>query len=180
MTDVALLFPKSTARLHFRFVMPTDSTVVTEAVRDPRVHRMLARVPPNQTRAQTLAWIATHEAARLADTDHVFALIHGEMFAGVIGAHRALTTDPFEIGYWLVPDAWGKGLCTEAGFAIIGWLEQTRGARALVSGYFVDNAASGRVLRKLGFMPCGRQPMFSAGRGEAADHFQMARIATNR
>ncbi len=180
MTSAALRFPKDTTRLRFRAVVPSDSSTVTAAVRDPRVHRMLARVPPDQTRAQTLAWIATHEAARLADTDHVFALMHGEIFAGLIGAHRSASIDPFEIGYWLVPDAWGQGLCTEAGLSLIAWLEQTRGARALVSGYFVDNAASGRVLRKLGFLPAGRWPMFSAGRGELADHFQMARIAGNR
>ncbi len=172
--------PDATVRLRFRRVVPSDSAAITDAVRDPRVYRMLARVPPDQNRVQTLAWIATHDAARRADTDHVFALIHGEMFAGVMGAHRTSVSDPFEIGYWLVPDAWGKGLCTEAGFALIAWLEQTRAARALVSGYFVDNPASGRVLRKLGFLPAGRWPMFSAGRGEVADHFQMARIAAKR
>lgn len=166
-----------TSRLVLRHVLPSDSAIITGAVQDPRVYRMLARVAPRQTRAQTLAWIATHETGRATDTDHVYAISYQSKLAGVIGAHRSHNGDPFEIGYWLLPDAWGNGLCTEAGQALIKWLEDTRGVRALVSGYFVDNPASGRVLRKLGFIPSGRRPMFSAGRGEAADHFQMARIA---
>jgi RimJ/RimL family protein N-acetyltransferase len=138
---------------------------------------MLARVSPDQTKAQTLAWIITHERGRADDTDHVFAITRDGDLIGVIGANRADVALPFEIGYWLAPEAWGQGYCSEAGKALIGWLEQTRCARALVAGHFADNPASGRVLAKLGFLPCGRNRMFSAGRGELAEHILMARIA---
>lgn len=167
----------STPRLILRRVVPQDSGPITEAVNDPRVYRMLARVPPGQSKAQTLAWIATHDRGRAEDTNHVFAIVKGGVFAGVTGAHRAAPDMPFEIGYWMVPAFWGQGLCSEASAGLIGWLEDRKGAAALVSGYFADNPASGRVLRKLGFLPCGRGPMISAGRGEAADHVQMVRVA---
>ncbi len=166
-----------TSRLVLRAVTPQDSGRITEIVADPRVHRMLARVSPDQTKAQTLAWIITHERGRAEDTDHVFAITLGGDLIGVIGANRADVALPFEIGYWLAPGAWGQGYCSEAGKALIGWLEQRRCARALVAGHFADNPASGRVLAKLGFLPCGRNRMFSAGRGELADHILMARIA---
>ena len=40
------------------------------------------------------------------------------------------------------------------------------GLKRLSSGHFVDNPASGRVLRKLGFRPTGRTATrYSAGRG---------------
>ena len=165
------------ARLVLRAVTPQDSGRITEVVADPRVHRMLARVSPDQTKAQTLAWIITHERGRADDTDHVFAITRDGDLIGVIGANRADVALPFEIGYWLAPEAWGQGYCSEAGKAVIGWLEQTRCARALVAGHFADNPASGRVLAKLGFLPCGRNRMFSAGRGELAEHILMARIA---
>ena len=166
-----------TARLVLRAVTPQDSGRITEVVADPRVHRMLARVSPDQTKAQTLAWIITHERGRADDTDHVFAITRDGDLIGVIGANRADVALPFEIGYWLAPEAWGQGYCSEAGKAVIGWLEQKRCARALVAGHFADNPASGRVLAKLGFLPCGRNRMFSAGRGELAEHILMARIA---
>lgn len=164
-------------RLTLRRVTPRDSGPITEAVNDPRVHRMLARVPPGQTKAQTLAWIATHDTGHAAGTDHVFAICAGDALAGIISATRAQADDPFEIGYWLAPAAWGQGYCTEAGALLIRWLETVRGVRALVAGHFMDNPASGRVLQKLGFLPCGRNRLFSLGRGEAADHLMMARLS---
>jgi RimJ/RimL family protein N-acetyltransferase len=166
-----------TPRLLLRPVTPQDSGLITEIVGDPRVHRMLARVPPGQTKAQTLAWIMSHTRGRETDTDHVFAIARGGDLIGVIGANREAADLPFEIGYWLAPDAWGQGLCSEAGAALIGWLEATRQSRVLVAGHFADNPASGRVLAKLGFLPCGRDKMHCAGRGEAVDHILMVRMA---
>jgi RimJ/RimL family protein N-acetyltransferase len=165
-----------TARLLLRRVAPHDSGPITQAVNDPRIYRMLARVPPGQTKAQTLAWIAGHDRARAEDTGHVFAITRDGVLAGVTGAQRGAPDLPFEIGYWMVPAFWGQGLCTEAGERLIAWLESRKGAGALISGYFADNPASGRVLRKLAFLPCGRGPVLSAGRGEAAEHVLMVRV----
>jgi len=166
-----------TERLRLRPVTPQDSGRITRIVNDPRIYRMVSRIPPGQTKAQTLAWIMSHERGREADTDHVFAITASGDLIGVIGAHRLSADLPFELGYWLAPEAWGQGLCSEAGAAVIRWLEQARTARALVAGHFADNPASGRVLTKLGFLPCGRSRMNCAGRGELVDHVLMARIA---
>jgi len=166
-----------TERLVLRHVTPQDCGRVTEIVNDPRIYRMLARVPAGQTKAATLGWILTHERGRETDTNHVFAIEEDGVLMGVIGAHRDTTDDPFEIGNWLAPEAWGKGYCTEAGTAMINWLLARGDGRALVSGHFADNPASGRVLAKLGFLPCGRDKMHCAGRGEKADHIMLARIA---
>ena len=122
----------TTLRLTLRPVTPQDSGRITEVVADPRVHRMLARVPPGQTKAQTLAWIMTHDRGRAEDIDHVYAITKDGLLLGVTGAHRASTDLPFEIGYWLAPEAWGQGFVTEASAALIRWLETSRGARALV------------------------------------------------
>lgn len=169
----------TTQRLGLRRLSPRDAGPVTEAVNDPRIYLMLASVAPAQSKAETLAWFATHDTARQNDTGHIFAVVSKETgaLAGLISANRQRTDDPFNIGYWMTPPFWGKGYCTEAGAGLVGWLENTRAAAALVSGYFADNPASGKVLRKLGFLPCGRGPMFSKGRGAPADHIMMARIA---
>ena len=168
-----------TQRLGLRRLTPRDAGPVTEAINDPRIYRMLASVAPSQSKAETLAWFATHDTARQEDTGHIFAIVSKDTgaIAGLISANRPRKEDPFNIGYWMKPDFWGAGYCTEAGKGLIGWLENTRAAGALVSGYFSDNPASGKVLRKLGFLPCGRNRMFSKGRAEPFDHIMMARIA---
>tara|TARA_R110002094_G_scaffold63662_1_gene73933 strand:+ start:1743 stop:2267 length:525 start_codon:yes stop_codon:yes gene_type:complete len=167
-----------TQRVLLRPVQPSDSGKITEIIHDPRIYRMVARIAPNQTKAQTLAWISTHDAGAARNTDHVRAVEQDGELIGITGAHRQAGKSPFELGYWLAPHAWGKGLMTEAAGALMEWLEH-RGEQGFVSGYFADNPASGRVLQKLGFMIAGRGPVFSLGRGETVDHLYMARIARN-
>jgi len=62
---------------------------------------------------------------------------------------------PLEMGYWIARPYWGLGFATEAGRQLL------RIARAmqfpkLGAGHFLDNPASGAVLRKLGFKPTGQ------------------------
>lgn len=76
-----------------------------------------------------------------------------------------LGEEPFELGYWLTPDAWGRGYASEAGAAVLR-IARTLRVPAIKARHHVDNPASGRVLRKLGFRPTGRiVPGFSLARG---------------
>ncbi|WP_413718626.1 GNAT family N-acetyltransferase [Silicimonas sp. MF1-12-2] len=60
--------------------------------------------------------------------------------------------DEAHIGYLLAQQSWGKGVATEALQALILWLSKHRSGR-LVAGVDSENAASARVLGKLGFKP---------------------------
>jgi RimJ/RimL family protein N-acetyltransferase len=139
---------------------------------------MLANSPPDQSKAETLAWIATLDHARDTNTGHSFALeCRGTAeLIGVFSAYREQVCNPFAIGYWLRPEHWGRGYCQEAGKAVIRWLEEAGDGEAVLSGYFHDNPASGAVLRRLGFLPSGRNRLFSRGRGSDVDHILMVRI----
>ncbi|MEQ3648337.1 GNAT family N-acetyltransferase [Hyphomonas sp.] len=165
----------TTDRLALRPVAASDAGRITDLVNDPRIYRMVSRISANQTVAQTLAWISSHEAGRVDDTKHPYAIVADGELVGVTSAHRDGTWLPFEIGYWLSPERWGKGLMTEATEALMGWLKQ-RGERSFISGYLDDNPASGRVLEKLDFMKAGRMNIFCLGRGEMVGHVNMARI----
>jgi RimJ/RimL family protein N-acetyltransferase len=64
--------------------------------------------------------------------------------------HYAWPGDP-EVGWGLDPDRWGRGLATEAGAACVRWAFDILGKRRLVSICTPENAASRRVMEKLGF-----------------------------
>ena len=86
---------------------------------------------------------------------------------GGVGIH-ANDEGESELGYWLTPDAWGRGYATEAAAAVVRTARDTLRLKRLVSGHFIDNPASGKVLRKLGFRPTGRVVMRdSRARGHA-------------
>lgn len=106
------------------------------------------------------------------DAEFPLLLIHEHVgtaarLVGGIGLHRD-EDQQIELGYWLTPDAWGRGIATEAGAAVVSAARESFRLKRLVSGHFIDNPASGKVLRKLGFRPTGRVVMReSRARGHA-------------
>ena len=58
--------------------------------------------------------------------------------------------DEVEIGWWLTPSEWGKGLATEAATAALRFAFDTAGLRRIIAIAQPENRASRRVMDKLG------------------------------
>jgi RimJ/RimL family protein N-acetyltransferase len=67
--------------------------------------------------------------------------------------------DNAEIGYWLGAPFWGRGYCTEGARAVVAYGFAVLGLHRIHAMHFTRNAASGRVLEKLGmrFEGCRRE-----------------------
>lgn len=153
-------------RLFLRPGWPEDRGEIFAGIADEAVVRNLARVP----------WPYTPEAAReFAELPQDRRYPHfmvtlptgeGSYLIGCVGL--APLGDEVELGYWIARDYWDRGYATEATRAVLS-LARTIGHSRLVSSHFVDNPASGRVLRKIGFGPTGEvRPRFCCSRGEEA------------
>ncbi|QIG81862.1 GNAT family N-acetyltransferase [Sphingosinithalassobacter tenebrarum] len=91
----------------------------------------------------------------------------GVRIVGMIGV-EPLEGAMHELGYWITPDAWGRGYATEAGRGVLAAV-RAMGVRHIEAGHFLDNPASGKVLRKLGFKATGEvRQIHSRGRGTEA------------
>ncbi len=78
----------------------------------------------------------------LADSEHV----------GCCGLRPyRLEEEIHELGFHLRPKYWGQGLAPEAARAVIDFAFETIGAKGLSAGHHPENAASRKVLEKLGF-----------------------------
>ena len=151
-------------RLTLRPGWTEDAPELARAIGHEEVVRNLARAP----------WPYTIEAAETFAASFVEAaepkfLIfeHQGSTLQLIGAISVgpFEDEPHELGYWLTPDAWGRGYATEAGAAVLR-AARSAGIRRVAAGHFLDNPASGRVLRKLGFRATGRvNQVYSRGRG---------------
>lgn len=64
-----------------------------------------------------------------------------------------------EIGWGIVPDAWGKGYAAEASTAAIDWVFDQRGWDDVIHCIDPDNAPSQRVAARLGSVNRGRCQM---------------------
>lgn len=153
-----------------------DAARIAECVGNPCVHRMLVPIRPDYSVEDAENWLATHDAGFANKTDFCFAIDHATKgLIGSVGAHRRNGLF-LEIGYWLAPDHWGQGIATEAVGMLVKWLEEAHKERAFLSSWFIDNPASGAVLRKSGFLPSGRAVVFSHGRNSFVDTQLMARL----
>lgn len=71
-------------------------------------------------------------------------------FAGCVGLWFSDGWPELELGYWLMPEAHGRGYATEAGVSARDYAWEVVGAETLVSYIDPENEASKRVAKRLG------------------------------
>lgn len=146
-----------TKRLTLRPGWAEDAPALTRAIAHEAVVMKLAQAPWPYALADAEWYLGSRETAPVTEIACLILAHEGAdqpRLVGGIGIHPS--DDGPELGYWLTPDAWGRGYATEAGHAVIDMARHALGLTRLVSGHFVDNPASGHVLAKLGFIPTGR------------------------
>lgn len=144
-----------TPRLTLRPGWVEDAPALAAAIAYPEVAFRLARLPwpyGVEHACDYLAQPTPPGEVRLLILAHEGAA--QPRLVGGIGIHAGETAP--ELGFWLTPNAWGRGYASEAGRAVLGMARHALGLKRLEAGYFIDNPASARVQAKLGFRPLGR------------------------
>jgi RimJ/RimL family protein N-acetyltransferase len=156
-------------RLFLRPPFPEDCEAILAGLGDEGVVRNLARAPWPYTIEDARSYAALEQNPRLP---HFLVTLPG---VGVIGAAGISEHEGApQIGYWIARAHWGRGYATEAAGAVLK-VARALGHRRVVAGHFVDNPASGKVLRKLGFAPTGRPgKRFSVARGQMVESVEYA------
>ena len=154
-------------RLFLRPGWPEDWQELLVRIADEAVVKNLAKAPWPYT-AEDARWFASQEQD--ARCPHFFiTLPSSSRPAEIIGcAGLAQQDGEVELGYWIGRDFWGRGYATEAARAVLR-LAKVLGHSTVMAGHFIDNPASGAVLRKVGFAPTGRLARrYSLSRGYEA------------
>lgn len=151
----------NTARLALRPVLASDEAAVVAHMNDLNVSGWLARVPHPYTAADFHQF-----ATQIAYPGETYVIEDANGFAGVLGAGA-------ELGYWLSPRAHGQGYATEAAQAVLA-AQFSQDVRTVISGYFVGNTRSARVLQKLGFVETGRSIKHCLALGRNRQHVDLS------
>ena len=157
-------------RLLLRPIWPEDWQALLAGVADEGVVRNLARAPWPYSEQD-----ARDFAALPVDPVHPRFLVTRAADAQVIGCVGIEPDGAFgtiALGYWIARPFWGQGFATEAAAAVLA-IAETLGHDEAIAWHFLDNPASGKVLRKLGFEPTGQvEERWSCGRGGKAPSAQ--------
>jgi RimJ/RimL family protein N-acetyltransferase len=157
---MALRAHLQTARLTLRPVAANDQAAIVSGIGDLDVSRWLSRVPHPYSAADFVEF-----ATEIAYPGETFAVEDAGGFVGVVGAG-------FELGYWFIPQAHGRGYATEAALAVL-QMQFAHDDSTVTSGCFVGNDRSARVLAKLGFVETGRRMQACRALGEARAHVDL-------
>ena len=151
-----------TPRLTLRPGWQEDAPALARAIGHEAVVGKLKRAPWPYTLGDAEAFLAAPRGAH--DPRFLICERGGDYrLIGGIGLRRERHGD-HELGYWLAQDVWGRGYATEAGRAVLAMARHALGITRIVAHHHIDNPASGRVLRKLGFVEAGRGTLYSLAR----------------
>ncbi len=155
MTRPDLNWPRHTARLLLRPVRDADIDRLLEIRRRPDVHRWLLRTTVDAASFRK-GWLASvddpFDHSVVAEVDGV-VIGSGQLeVVDGMGQDQSEATRRCEglLGYVLDPAYAGRGYATEIGTALLTLGFEELGLHRVTAGCFADNAASWRVLEKLG------------------------------
>lgn len=165
-----------TRRLELRPWAEADIDAITAACQDPEIQRYVP-VPVPYERSDAEAYVRrTVPLGRAEGTDVVFGVysVSDGLPVAAVGLHRIRHLDNpcggvGEIGYWTAPEARGRGYMTEAVREVCRWGFADLGLARIEWLAVAGNAASWRVVEKLGFTREGTLRAYTVHRGERVD-----------
>ena len=142
-----------TKRLILRPIGNRDAQNISTLAGDIEIARMTGAIPYPYPVISAEFFIMTNRENRRRGLCYNYAvtLRDNDQLMGVVGVFRRGENAAFELGYWLGKPYWNHGYTTEASAAILREAQNHLGVSHIAAGVFVDNPASMKVLKKLGF-----------------------------
>jgi len=146
-----------TERLRLRPLAEKDVAAIVALAGDREVSLHTTTIPHPYGEADARRWLADVAMGIAAGTQWTFALAEprGDALIGAVGLHLFRDPPRATLGYWLGKPYWGKGLMSEAVARFLRGAFEELGLARIDSSYMPENAASGRVLAKAGFVTTG-------------------------
>ncbi len=172
-----ILAALTTDRLILRAFEAGDAARLIEVANQPEIRDGTISVPPFDAVAAR-AWLAERAVAGGERASWAIARREApERLVGYIGLHAIDAVHrEAELSFWIDAAEQGLGLAFEAATEIIAYAFQQLGLNRLCAFHMVRNAASARLLQRLGFQREGllRERVWKNGRFE--DVFLLSRL----
>lgn len=173
------IFQIETPRLWLRWPVVADLADIAAYASNKRVADMTAVIPHPYTREDAERHVREARETNAAGRGIVVAVVLKAAHR-VIGGHSLRLREAWPtLGYALGPQAWGQGYATEAARALISTAFRFAHFEAFYATALPSNAASRRVLDKLGFVHVGAATSERPARGDrvAVESYALSRAA---
>jgi [ribosomal protein S5]-alanine N-acetyltransferase len=155
----------TTPRLTLRATHLSDVPRFVEIESNWNVAKMLRTAPWPVIEANMAAWVATHPQEWVDGTAYRFTFLRDEVVIGMCDI-GGIVDQWGGFGYWLDEAFWGHGYTKEAASAVLAFARDQVGMKGFKSGHIAENAASGKILRFLGFRELAQETRYATPRGE--------------
>ncbi|WNG38374.1 GNAT family N-acetyltransferase [Archangium violaceum] len=148
-----------TSHLLLRPLGPEDEESLFRLLNEPRVRHYLCDDLP-VSREMVQEHLAHSQQSFRERGFGLFSLFLKEQpgtFIGFTGLGRIDGGEEVEVWYALAPEHWGRGLATEAAEAMLRFGFEQLGLKEIWAGADLDNAASFRVMERLGMTRVGER-----------------------
>ena len=179
-----------TRRLILRAPESRDAAPMQTLAADRRVAEMTLNIPHPYPDGAAEAWLQQRWQGLHDGTAATFALavpeenaadpVAADTFIGAVGLAINARHSRAEIGYWVGVPYWNRGYVTEACVAVIEWAFQSLKLVRIEARHYPANAASGRVMQKLGMQFEGVQRSYTQRDGIFRDSVIYALINSDR
>ena len=160
--------PLRTARLMLRPYGQDDAPYIAALLDDPVMADFLMVTPQPfvEFDARQLVKAAWRRLATGRGFDLVIVAKDGGAPLGGVGVGLHDDGTRAELGFWIGRAHWGRGYATEAASRMVGFARDALGVARITATAAEGNAASRRVLDKLGFIETGRSERNVPSTGE--------------
>ena len=147
-----------TARLLLRSLERGDIPAIVRLAGTREIAATTLHIPHPYDSAAAEDFLARMDGECRQGSAAVFAVTisSSSEFCGACGLHVASAQQRAELGYWIGVPYWGRGFATEAAHAVLEFGFNALGLHRIHASHFAENAASGRVLEKIGMRHEGR------------------------
>ncbi len=160
-----------TERLVLRPYSLADAPSVQRMCGDPAIAATTLAIPHPYPDGAAEQWISTHADSFRQGTEVTLAItlkpdgqVVGSIALSINKNHRR-----GELGYMVAKEHWNRGYCTEAARAVMDYGFGVLGLNRIQAMHFPRNAASGRVMQKLGMTREGLLRQYVSNRSGLED-----------
>ncbi|MDQ3765970.1 MAG: GNAT family N-acetyltransferase [Actinomycetota bacterium] len=158
-----------------------DATAIAAACSDKETQRWLP-LPSPYAESHALEYVAMMEEDAATGRGFALAIVDpsSDRAVGSIGCRMSRERGVADVGYWIAPDARGKGVATTALRALSAWVFANLHPARIELVTDPENVASQRVAEKAGFVREGVLRAYHEHRGLRVDVVMFSLIPTDR